>query len=655
MTTASYPNLPLLRWLLLTLILVVSPHLNHLAWWIPCLLIILLGWRYWLTYSRPPKHLPGAWIQLLITSFILTGIFWNYRTWFGRDAGVAMLIALAGLKFLEMNQPRDALLVCFLSYFLITTHFFYSQSIPMVLYLGLVVTIVTATLISLNDLTNNVPWWQRLRLAGTLLLQAIPLMLVLFVLFPRLSGALWALPKDAHEGLSGLSDNLSLGNISELSLSDDIAFRVKFNAEIPPPAYRYWRGPVLWRSTGREWKTNSQQQDVSMPLNLHPTGKPYDYTITLEPHNERWLFAMDLPTAAPVQGNLMDDYQILSPRPIQQRLRYNLRSYTHYRAELMTSQFRRLALQLPKDQHPQARALAQQWQRKYSQPAAIIQAALQYFKQQPFFYTYTPPLLGGDPVDEFIFQTRQGFCEHYAVAFTVLMRAAGIPTRIVTGYLGGRENPIGNYLVVRQRDAHAWVESWVSPAGWIRIDPTAAVAPERIADGIDFVLPPEFAPLGIALDRNSAAVQLWQQFGHTWDAMNNSWNQWVLGYDMQRQRQFLNSLGLEKLEWRGMMLTMVLLLVGLLMLIATWSWLRSRPRERDPVLKIYHRFCHKLARQGLPRHPSEGPLSFATRVSTARPELAAAVQQFMELYVRVRYRDDIHQLAQLRATERKFL
>jgi transglutaminase-like putative cysteine protease len=487
-------------------------------------------------------------------------------------------------------------------------------------------------------------------------MQALPVMLVLFILFPRVAGPFWILPKSSHSGVTGLSNSLSLGNVSQLSLSDEIAFRVKFEGAIPPPDERYWRGPVLWWTNGRDWKTGFQQNRAIVQKNLQVTDQPYDYTVTLEPHNERWLFALDLPIDTPSQAFMNSDYQLLAHKPIRQRLRYQLRSYTHYHAYALAVSQYRLSLRLPKGQHPRTRALAAQWQQENSEPAAIVQRALQYFNQAPFVYTYTSPLLLNDPVDEFLFKTRRGFCEHYAVAFTVLMRAAGIPARIVTGYLGGQINPIGDYLIVRQRDAHAWSEVWLQNKGWVRIDPTSAVAPERVEQGIDTALPSEFNPFGFETNwhRDSTPVKMWEQMHNAWDAINNGWNQWVLGYDPAQQRQLLSQIGLEDIHWRDMAILLIVIISFFLLSYAAWMFLRPHYVRQDKAQQIYQRFCKKMARHGLPRHPSEGPLDYATRLSTARPDLAADIQQVIAFYVQIRYRSQVQILPQLHRAVQHF-
>ena len=641
-----------LTWLIATLVLAILPHTYRVVWWIiPMFAILLLG-RYLMTSKQ--LSLPNPRLIFVLALLMLIGILLSYSPNFGRNASIAALVVLCGLKLLEMKNQRDALIICFLSYFLIITHFFYSQSILTALYMALVMLVTTATLISLNDTNNSLATRQRLRLSGTLLMQALPVMLVLFVLFPRVAGNFWSLPKDARSGVTGLTNSMSPGDVSNLTLSNAVAFRVKFKGEIPPPAQLYWRGPILWWTNGRRWEVASDHYGRVRRTRLQVKGQPYDYTVTLEPHYERWLFALDLPINRPSQGFFTPDYQLIATFPVRQRLQYKLRSYTDYNANLLTYEQSRLGLQLPRGKHPRARALARQW--RHLRPQAIVQQALEYFNQKPFSYTYSPPILLNDTVDEFLFETRQGFCEHYAAAFTILMRAAGVRTRVVTGYLGGMINPVDNYLVVRQRDAHAWNEVWLPKQGWVRVDPTNAIAPERIEQGIDAALPTEFRPLGLDIewDNDSSIARLWQKIQNRWDAFNNSWNQWVLGYDAVIQRKLLNRLGLNTIDWFGMTTLLVVIIAGLLLSYVSWMFLHSRWQVRDPVQRVYLRFCKKLARHGLPRLPYEGPLTYANRISTIRPDLSTAVQQIVELYVQARYQSKIQILPQLRWAVRHF-
>jgi len=647
------PNSTRLLWLIISLILVTLPHIPRLSFWIPPLFFGLLFWRY--RIAQKQQNLPHSIVRFIIAFFIFGGVFLSYGKIFGRDPGSALLVALIGLKLMEMNDQRDALVVCFLSYFLIITNFLYSQSIPTALYMGFVMLVTTGTLISFSDTNNNLSTRQRLRLSTVLLLQAFPVMLVLFILFPRVAGPFWHLPRDSHSGITGLSDTLSLGGISELSQSDAIAFRVKFEGEIPPPSQRYWRGPVLWWTDGQRWKNLYSTQFIN-EFQFQPLGKPVDYTVILEPHNERWLFALDLPVTIPDNSFLSQEYQILAKKFVRERIRYKLRSHTEYRFSNHTYEQHGFALRLPVKKHEQAHQLAEEWRKNYpshAQDAQIVEQALRYFNQQNFRYTLNPIPVVNDTVDEFLFETREGFCGHYASAFVVLMRAAKIPARMVTGYLGGEINPLGNYLIVRQRHAHAWAEVWLKDRGWVRVDPTGAVSPERVEDSIETALPSDFEGLGVNWQGNSAIAQFLQQMRNSWDLINTTWNEWVLSYGPEQQKLFLSQLGLKNFTWRGMTTILVLIISSLFITIAIYMVLQTR-KQSDPAQQLYARFCKKLARRGMHRRPSEGPLTFARRASTIHPDLAQKIHKITQFYIELRYRSQLQFLPKLKSAIRRF-
>ncbi len=651
-----FPDLITLKWLLLSLILVILPHSGHLTWWVIPAFFVLIAWRYYLTKNK--KSLPAPTLRVFIALLAMVGIYFSYQTIFGRDAGISLLIVLIGLKLLEMYHLRDALLVCFLSYFLIITNFLYSQSIPTALYMIVVMLMITSTLISLNDDNRAMNTKQKLQLASTIIAQAIPIMLVLFILFPRIAGPFWSLPKDANSGRTGFSESMTIGNISQLSQSDEIAFRVKFDGDIPSASKLYWRGPVLWWTDGRKWTALYRHAQISDKtyIPFEHKGLAYRYSVTLEPHGKQWLFALDIPEQAPAKISTMtQDYQILSNFPVQQMIRYEVNSYLEYKATSIDSKQYQIALRLPKDQHPQTRALAQQWRQQYRDDEKIIQQALNYFNRQAFYYTLNPPILVNDTIDEFLFQTRQGFCEHYAAAFVVLMRAAAIPARVVTGYQGGELNRLGDYLVVRQRDAHAWAEVWLKDQGWVRIDPTAAVAPERVEKGIDGALPQQYSPLlGMELAANSSLIQTWKQMQQVWDAVNNGWNQWVLGYGPERQQQLLNMLGFGRVHWKEMIIILVSSVATLLLLIALWMYF-SPKRRYDEAQKCYLKFCHKVAsRHGLKRLPYEGAEDFARRIKQVDIKNIQKIEKITCLYLEVRYNSQASQLIQLKQAIKQF-
>jgi len=616
-------------WLLLSLTLIAIPHALRLPWWLVALSATLAAWRGYLAYGR--HTLPNRWALLLIVLVATVGIYLNYRTIFGRDAGVALLVVMLGLKLLEMRSLRDAMLLIFLGYFLVVTSFLYSQTIFSALYMLACVWIITSTMVNLHYGREEPPFATPLRVGGVLLAQSVPLMLVLFLLFPRVSGPLWGLPQDAYAGATGLSDTMAPGSLSNLILSDAVAFRVKFDSEIPPPKELYWRGPVMRDFDGQTWSTS---RFIYGSPRFTKTGKPITYQVTLEPHNKRWLFALDLPARAVPHSVTGADFQIRSFSPVNNRIRYEMASFLNYSyGGDENSRALRRALQLPAGFNPRTVALAQTLRRKFADEHKLVREVLAMFRKQNFYYTLSPPLLGRDSVDEFLFRTRRGFCEHYASAFAVLMRAAGIPARIVTGYLGGEVNELGNYLIVRQADAHAWTEVWFKDEGWVRVDPTAAVSPLRVEAGISAAIP-RSEPLPILVRGDFEALR---QLRFTWDLVANSWNQWVLGYTPERQRRLLTGMGIDDSAWYTLTVIMLVLAAFIVVILATFMLRRLRARVHDPVRTAYLRFCDKLRRVGLPRAAEEGPIDYARRLEQARPDLALPVAAITRLYIVLRY------------------
>ena len=627
------PTLLSRMWLLSALALVMLPHALHQPLWITGIVIASGALYAWRTQAGRP--LPGRALRVLLALGGAAGVLLSYGTVLGRDAGVALLVVMLALKLLELNSLRDAMVAAFLAYFLIVTQFLYEQNIPMAGYLFLAALWVTAALIALNRDGRMASPWEPLGLSGRLLLQSIPLMLVLFILFPRLPGPLWTLPRDAHSGMTGLSDRMEPGSISQLSQSDAVAFRVEFDGTPPPANARYWRGPVLWRFDGRTW-TPGWMGVRAADDGVRNATDPVRYTVTLEPNNQRWLFALDMPISAPQGAWLTADFRLVSRKPVIDRRRYTAESALQYTADPdLSSVTRRQALQLPADGDPRARTLATTLRAAARDDSDYVRQILARFRNEPYVYTLSPPLLGQDPVDEFLFETRRGFCEHYAGAFVFLMRAAGVPSRVVTGYQGGEDNPMAGYTIVRQSDAHAWAEVWLKGQGWVRVDPTAAVSPLRIELGLGSAVDLG-DPLPFLRRTDLGWVEALRQLRFAWDTLDNYWNQWVLGYGPELQREFLGRLGLRGLTWLGLGLAAVggaalfTVIIGLV--------LTRRPRaSADPVVRAYLRLCARLSRVGLEREPHETPESFADRVARARPDLADAVRELSELYVRLRY------------------
>jgi transglutaminase-like putative cysteine protease len=639
-------------WLLVGAVVVLLPHVTHLPYWLSAVLALLFAWRFFILQRGWPA--PRRWLRYAITLLLVALLVRHYGSLFGRDPGSALLATMLVLKLFELQRQRDYIVALFLVYFLILIGFLYSQAPWLVVYLLAAFVLTTASLVRLS-----VPGAQArfaLRLAGVLLLQAVPLMLVMHFLFPRIQGSLWGLPGDAYSGLSGLSEEMHPGDIRELSLSEEIAFRAEFSGALPAAAQRYWRALVLWSTDGRSWKRGFEPQ----AQNTYDAGNgALRYTLILEPSSKPWLPALDLPANQPAGTRRRAGFVLDALRPTSSRQRFDMIAHTRYRIPAISAPERRATLQLPALSAPRARALANAWRARAADDTGVVNAALHYFHDENFHYTLQPPLLGDDPVDEFLFDTRRGFCEHYASAFVTLMRAAGVPARIVVGYQGGEVNPNGNYLIVRQSDAHAWAEVWLVKQGWVRVDPTAAVAPERIEYGAEALRRlfargalPGALPAGMlrAALELSGFEQLLRQVRLSWDAVNTSWQSWVLDYGSARQRELLARFGLEDMN-PARLIGLLALVVALL--LAGYTLLSARrDRRLDPVQKSFLDYCRKLTRAGVPRLPQEGALDFARRCSQRRPDLSAAVDRITGLYLQLRYTEhggaaDVQQLAQL--------
>ncbi|HEY6721098.1 MAG TPA: DUF3488 and transglutaminase-like domain-containing protein, partial [Burkholderiales bacterium] len=464
--------------------LAVAPHTLWLPFWVNFAAAGLLCLRGYA--SLRSSALPPRWILVLLTLTGAIGVYLSYRTIMGRDPGVTLLVLLLFLKLLETRGPRDIFVVAFLSYFVALANFFYSQSIPTAGLMLLTVFVITSALVSFS--APERPLVDDLKTAGRMLAQAGPVMLLLFFLFPRVQGPLWGVPQDAYTASTGLSETMSPGSISGLSASDAIAFRVKFEGMPPPRAQLYWRGPVMSDFDGLTWRVGLPQ--LRRNISVESSGPTADYEVTLEPHNRNWMFALEMPMRIPPTARLTTEYLVISLTPIRSRIRYQMGSAPQFKAPGGANpQDLAMALRLPRGFNPRSQALAREWRESLPDDPAIIRRAIEFYRGSRFEYTLEPPLLGRNSVDEFLFDTKQGFCEHFASSFVFLMRAAGVPARVVTGYQGGDTNPVDGYMVVRQADAHAWAEVWLAGNGWTRVDPTAAAAPVRVELGITAAAP----------------------------------------------------------------------------------------------------------------------------------------------------------------------
>lgn len=594
----------------------ILPQISHLPLWCSLLAAGVLLWRGWLAWTTRP--LPSKWWLLALLLLTTAATLLTHRTLLGRDAGVTMLVVLLTLKTLELRARRDAFVVFFLGFFTLLTNFFFSQSLltaasMLVALLGLLTALVNA-----HMPVGKPPLWQAAKTAGGMALLGAPIMLILFLLFPRL-GPLWGIPADAMSGRSGLSNSMQVGHIARLALDPSIAMRIRFDGPVPPQSTLYFRGPVLSSFDGREWRPlrSGFPARRQAPANLQVAGDPVRYEVTLEPNNRPWVFVLDAAPEKPVltgfDVSMTPELQWLANRPITDIVRYTAQSHPDFRhgpQRPVTSLQDYLAL--PAGFNPRTLQLAAELRRdpRYTSADAssLVHIVLERLRSGGFVYTLDPGVFGQHSADEFWFDRKAGFCEHIASSFVVLMRALGIPARIVTGYQGGERNAIDNFWIVRQSDAHAWAEVWLSARGWVRVDPTAAVAPVRI-DTRQRLQAPSGA---IASAIGNFSPDLAMNLRAVWDAMNNGWNQWVLNYTQSKQLNLLKNMGFASPHWEDLGYVLIGIIVLASLCSAAWTlWERNR---HDPWLRLLGKAGQRLQKAGVNLAPNNSPRQMAQRL-----------------------------------------
>ena len=619
--------------LLLAVAMVLAPHALHLPAWLSAAAAAPLLWRAMLAVRgarRPPLPL-----LMVLAVLGISGVHISYGTLLGRDPGVAMLALLLSLKALEMRGRRDAMVVVFISFFLLLANFFHGQGIASAAWMLATVVALLAALLSFQYGAMQPRLPVRLRLLARMLALAMPLSALMFLALPRPDGPLWGAPAGAAQGTSGLSDSMQPGAIAQLALSSEPVFVARFATPMPPQAQLYWRGVVLGNYDGVSWtRSTAIARDDRIDIAL--AGEAVDYQVELLPGKQRRIFALDLPRSIErLPGNpylVSPALEVQTTHAIAAGVRYRASSRLRYRLQTQLTPAQQQAwLALPPGSNPRSLAWAQQLRGSGQRtPEAAIAAVLAYYRQAPFRYTLQPPLLGKDGVDAFLFDTRAGFCEHYAGSFTVLMRAMGIPARVVTGYQGGLRDDAAAALTVRQADAHAWAEVWLAGQGWVRIDPTAAVAPLRTQNNLDAALPPAQA--------GAAAWGVMHAWRSAWQRAEQGWQHWVLDYTPRRQREALQALQ----GWPARRIAAACLPLALAAaLLGGLLWWRQRQagEPADPLDRLYARFCRQQARRGCSRAPHEGPHGYAARLaaSQAAPAAHEAMARFLAIYAAMKY------------------
>lgn len=615
------------------LLLVQLPHVFRLPIWVSLTGGTLIGLKLW--FQRNPDNLalrfllrPVVVMSIAATAAVLLRLDYGYLV--GRDPCVAMLFVLVAAKFAEIRRAEDATLLLCLSAFLLMTQFFYSQTLATAV-VALPAVIAQAFALSiLRDASNPANNTEQIKLVCKLLVQGLPLAALLFIVFPRLPGPLWSLPEDAV-GRTGLSDSMSPGSIGTLARSDEVAFRVEFDGAPPRSRQLYWRGPVLAEFDGRNWTASEDQREIE-PERPAALDTVHRYTVLLQPNPHRWLFALDnaasLPEAVDARplGKLMDDGQLIADKPISQVLRYRQSSVLSERWQPARAPGPR-NLHLP-GANPRSVAFARALYEDSSSARDFAQRVLQHFTREPFRYTLQPQRLEDAPVDEFLFETRAGFCEHYAAAFVVLMRAANIPARVVTGYQGGEMN--GDYMIVRQSDAHAWAEAYIGGA-WQRFDPTGFVAPSRVEQGFYSALPDQASVLGLAALNSGWLHRARLQ----WDAVNHHWQRLVVDFDNQSQQNILDALGFAgRSFWQIASIVIGIATVWGVLLLSV-PGLSKNTQTLDE--KRWSKLGRILRRHRLPRRASESAPEYLQRAAHAWPTQRIRLQQLNDDFSALRF------------------
>ncbi len=629
-----------LVWIIISLFTLVLPHIERVPYWVLSVYVLSAIWRVMVYRGR--WSFPRWPIKLGLIFAAFAGILFSYRSLIGLEPTVALLLAAFAFKLLELKERKDAYVLLFLGYFVILTEFLFSQDLLIVLLCVVNVVLVTTALVALHRPGVDSFSTRPLTKASLMVLQAMPLMLVLFFLFPRI-GPLWTVPIKSQQATTGMSEFMTPGDVSQLSRSSEVAFRVEFDGAIPPRSTLYWRGLVMSRLRENTWSALDYYEVPARerrPQEPQFTGVPLRYSVIMAPTQQRWLYSLRYARSTDAGILNAADYRLFRPVIIEDDLLYRVTSWPAAQLEERLSEWRRRTeLALPPQANPRVRQLAQSIAADAHDSQEIVDAVLTLFREQPFVYTLQPPLLPQqDPMDAFLFDTRRGFCEHYASVFVIMMRAAGVPARVVAGYQGGEVNPVNRTVIVHQFDAHAWAEVWIQGQGWVRVDPTAAVSPERIELGLEEALAGEGSfladsPLSPLRYRR---IDLINKLRLRYDALTYRWQSWVVGFNADTQLQLLQ-------RWFGEFSArtfavvilgswaLVLIPVGLVLL------LRRKVHKLSKLDRLYLRFCDKLEKRGVTREAGESPSAFASRAQHQLPLMARSIADVTQRYQRLAY------------------
>jgi transglutaminase-like putative cysteine protease len=631
------PRRPLL-WLAAALLFTLPPMFGTLALWVPLVFLIALAAKFWME-PRGYRLRSLVW-KVVLGAVALTCIFSSYGSIKGIEPGVSLIAALMALKILEAHTVREFQVMVMIAWVLCLCGFFLSQDLSIALCILTAFTLLLVALVQFHRESAGA-FWPPVRTAFKLLVQALPLIVALFLFFPRIATGLRFQIAPSMLSATGFSDRLSPGSITSLASSSEVAFRAEFpDGRMPSPATMYWRGVVMWQDNGLEWRAQEDPASIPSSARLVPEGEGLRQWITIEPHAGRWMFALDWPAQPPAGAVLAPGNYLWSGQPIRKPRRYEVTSFPGFRTKELRPREREMSLEISTPISPATWQLVQSWKATDPNPRALVKTALQFFRTQRFRYSLSPGEYKKNDLDEFLFHRRLGFCEHYAASFATLMRLAGVPARVVVGYQGGEYNELGRFFLVRQSDTHAWCEVWLSGSGWTRVDPTSVVAPDRVNLGLSSFLERRAASQQTvrqnALVRNFAQSQMFTKARLAWQAFRYAWDARVLSFDGETQESFLGEIGLGGTRPLLLLVWSFAIGAGLIGIYAGWMGLRFRPGG-DRIKALYERFCRKVARLGAPREPSEGPSDFAHRAARLLPNESERIRRISNAYITIRY------------------
>ncbi|MFT4886280.1 MAG: transglutaminase-like putative cysteine protease [Pseudohongiellaceae bacterium] len=638
-----------LIWILLSVAVVLAPQSVRMPAWISIIAAVCIAWRV-LIFSGKLSY-PGRWMRILIVLFTLAVSITQMRSiGIGLDSAAALLALGFVFKLIEMKQKRDIYVVISLCFVMTMVAFLYSQSIVATVYSLGAILVILGAMIALNRSINVSDNWGTSKMAGKILLQAMPLAVVLFYVFPRIA-PLWAVPIQSSGASTGVSNEMSPGDISSLGRSGDLAFRVQFeNSEAPAHELLYWRGLVLTDFDGETWRRERSRSSFSIASaradkqlqwegRMSRGGAALDYNIILEATQQPWVYGLHLAEAIDDDLFQSRNFELFNSGLVTQRLSYDLRSYLQSKTDfVLVDRVRRQNLEMPSGGNSQSREFARQLRSSVTTDRDYVMAVLSHFSQNEYFYTLNPALLGNDRIDDFLFETREGFCEHYSSTFAYLMRAAGIPARVVIGYQGAELNPFENYMMVYQYNAHAWNEVWLEDEGWVRFDPTGAVSPDRVRLGVEAALrdDPAFLEQSLFSTSGLGSINWINSLRLRLDALEYEWNRRVVNYDEDVQFEFFEKIFGEVTEQK--ILFLLFGLASVVVIVVASSVIRFEPRSKHgPVLSLYNKMSKDLEKIGLGRMRGEGPIAYRDRVVAARPDLRGIMMQVTRLYVEISY------------------